>query len=799
MRLLSVIGSQARKRFPRPVRQTLVGLLLIVLVSQTVLGVLAYRAAVDHLRQNDPRQLQNRSEVSFFFAPLRLQVGSSISSGEVIEYLGELGYVESADETPGSFKTGDNTITVTPRAVVFQQLSIRIERHRIDALTAGGQPVMEVQLEPLPMQEFVRYLQNESLREQRVRRTVLVPGAVPELLSDAVISIEDRRFFQHHGIDVFGIARRVLSGQGGGSSLTQQLIKNTIFKGAKGEFWQKYLSFLPANWQRKATDVFLALAAEKMMSKDEILAAYLSVVPLGAAEGVELHGVAVAAQEYFGKNLYELDLAEAAALAGMIHKPSFYLGRARDADYNAITDRRNSVLDLMGRNLPSKYSAAVIDRAKRVPMQFVFANSRRSERPAAAYSRHFVEFAAHNLTLELAQVQSSEGALHVSTTLDFRLQKEATEIAESAARELQKPIARVCRASRTDKVRCSALVPQVALVAMDPQTGQILAMVGGINSNFNYATAKRSPGSVIKPFIYLRSIQRGHIRGQAFTPATILDPQTDELRGYRPEQNIGRKSTVRVGLAKSYNFHAVAAAEAAGLNNTVEFLSQLTGSHPEVSGMAAIGGTAGSETSLLSLVQAYTVFPNNGRLATATFQRSFEQAGVTKDLASTEPRAVADAGAAYVVTQMMRSVVGPRGTAPDFLGLAGFNSDAMVAAKSGTGMVADVWFVALTPRLVVGVWTGLPQNEIPLRLSDGFSGARVAAPIVAKFMRSVRRVRAELLTGDFQLARNVTRLRIDPNANCTTTGGGVEEYFIIGREPPPCRQGGRQQDESLKR
>ena len=233
------------------------------------------------------------------------------------------------------------------------------------------------------------------------------------------------------------------------------------------------------------------------MSKDEILAAYLSVVPLGAVEGVELQGAEAASREYFGKGLPKLSLAQFATLAGMIHRPSFYLTKAREGDYNDLLARRNHVLDLMQSNHPEKYSADVTAGAKAEALQFVFASEQGEERPAEIYSRQFVEFAAKHLPQELAQLRADEGSSQVLTTLDFDLQKEGTEVAESAAQKLQAKVARVCRQQeRAVKVDCASLKPQVALVALDARTGAVLTMVGGVGSQFNYATAKRSPGTM---------------------------------------------------------------------------------------------------------------------------------------------------------------------------------------------------------------------------------------------------------------------------------------------------------------
>jgi membrane peptidoglycan carboxypeptidase len=569
-----MMATQLRKLFPRAVRRRVAMVALVLLSAQTALFVLTYRAAGEHLRRHDPRQLQNRAEISFFYAPPKLRAGAHEKREDLIAYLRELGYEERDDNALESYFVKGETLNLTPRSPTFQMLSITFARERISRIIMAGEAREEAELEPLPMQNFVRYLKDDSLREQRVRRTVIPAGSVPAMLADAVTSAEDRRFFEHHGIDVFGIVWRVANRKGGGSSITQQLIKNTVFKGAKEDFWQEYLRFLPDDWQRKATDVFFALAAEKLMTKDEIMAAYLSVVPLGAADGVEIHGVIAAAREYFGKNASELSLAECAEAAGMIHQPSFYLGRVRQGDESALLARRNYVLDLIGRNHPEKYSAVLIEQAKAEPLHLLSASHSRAQIPAESYSRQFVGLAAKNLPQELAQLRTTEGASQVFTTLDFDLQKDATQLAEATVRDLRPRIARTCAQQQvgnkafdkvTDRAACARLKPQAALVALDARTGAVLALVGGVDSEFNYATARRSPASAIKPFFYLKAVEGGNYLGLPFTAATLIDPQADALSSYRPTENLGRRSSARAGLAKSYNFHAVAAAQAAGL------------------------------------------------------------------------------------------------------------------------------------------------------------------------------------------------------------------------------------------
>jgi hypothetical protein len=371
-----------KKLTTRTVVRRLAAVMACALASQTFLFALVYHAALEHLRRHDPRQLQNRSEVCFYYAPPTVRVGAELSRDELVSYLRELGYEERADDAPGSFSLADNTLAFNPRSTNFQPATITFARDRVSRIASGADELEQVEIEPLPMQNFVRYLSNESLAGQRVRRTVVAAGKVPAQLADAVTSAEDRRFFTHHGVDVFGIAHRLLTHAGGGSSITQQLDKNTIYEGAKDEFWESYLGFLPRSWQRKVTDVFLSLATERVLSKDQILAAYLSVVPLGAVEGVELQGADVAAREYFDKSLPELSLAQSATLAGMVHRPSFYLAKAREGNYDDLLARRNHVLDLLQRNHPEKYSADEIARAKRAK-----ARHRSSRRSISIYRK----------------------------------------------------------------------------------------------------------------------------------------------------------------------------------------------------------------------------------------------------------------------------------------------------------------------------------------------------------------------------------------------------------------------------
>lgn len=729
-------------------RKTSVRVSLVIFAAfWTLLAVLfyaSYGAAIAHLEANKPTEMQNRFELQMFYAPLNLQTGEEFSAANLTEYFRELGYDFLENQTAGSFSATKNSVRFFPRSNVFPNGEIQFEKNRVRKIMANGQSIEKIEIEPLPMRSVIEYVKDDSLREQRVRRVVLTADEIPETLSDAVTSAEDSRFYEHSGIDVFGIGYRVLTFRGGGSSITQQLIKNNVIKGAKEEFWQTWLGFLPETAQRKLMEIPFALAAEEMLDKKQILAGYLSMIPLGASQGVELHGVITASQEYFGKSVAELSLSESATLAGIIHLPSVHVNAARRNDYEKLSGRRNRILDLMRRNHPEKYSIEMIENAKNEPLKFVFASATRTERPADAYSRLFSAYVANHLPENLSEIRESEGNLQIFTTLDYRLQKSATEISEKSLTEITKKVYAECLRQKPKDVDCKTVKPQVSLVAMEAETGEILAMYGGNSLEMNFALTKRSPASAIKPFYYLAALEQGIWNGKPFTPETVINPETDSV-SFRPTKNIGEKSTAAVGLAKSYNFHAVTAAESVGIKTAVEFVGKLTNSQPEINGMSAIGGSKGSETSLLEMVSAYSVFANQGIFVKATSNKFYLQNDQKFTFRKPRGERAASTESATQTNEMMKLVLSGIGTAPNFKRDANLPETVEISGKTGSGMVADLWFFAITPKLIVGVWVGLPNNEIYLEMEQNFTGGKIASPIAAKFFQVLQKSKSDLL------------------------------------------------------
>ena len=386
----------------------------------------------------------------------------------------------------------------------------------------------------------------------------------------------------------------------------------------------------------------------------------------------------------------------------------------------------------------------MIENAKNEPLEFVFASKQRTERPADAYSRLFSAYIANNLPENLAEIRDTEGNLQIYTTLDYHLQKSATQIAEKSIAELSRKVSAECLRQKPQNVDCQTVKPQIALVAMEAETGAILAMFGGQSLEFNFAAARRSPASAIKPFYYLAALESGIWNGKPFTPETIINPETDSV-AFLPTNNIGETSSAAVGLAKSFNFHAVAAAESVGIEKAVRFVGKLTNSNPEKTGMSAIGGSKGSETTLLDLVAAYTIFANRGVSVKAVPHKFYLQ----NDKKFPFPRGKAERFASPESTmqtmEMLKLALSKNGTAPDFKRRADLPDKTEIGGKTGSGMVADLWFFAVTPKIVIGVWVGLPENEIRLEQKQGFTGGKTASPVAAEFLKTLQKSNPDLL------------------------------------------------------
>jgi penicillin-binding protein 1B len=594
----------------------------------------------------------------------------------------------------------------------------------------------------------------------------------------AVLAIEDRRFYQHPGVDPIGIAGAVFSyatGRrtvlAGASTITQQVVRNVFLPRFEG---MTLASARARSMRRKLLEQFLALVLTSRASKDEILELYLNEVPLGQRGSFAIVGVPQAARLFFGKDVRNVSLAEAATIAGVIQQPS---ALSPFAHPDRALERRDVVLGAMAE--AGFVSRAEADRAAAEPLGVV-------ERALEAEAPHFVDFVRRALEDRYPGLTTTTTeAVEVHTTLDLHLQR----LAQDAVRN---GLARVDQLLSRRKRRGTA---EAALISVDPRTGEILAFVGGRSYNrsqFNRAiAARRQPGSIFKPFVFLAAFERASMEGRGdITPTTIvLDepvvfpvaPGSAEIWQPANYQNeYDGPITLRRALALSRNVATVHVAEMAGFESVATFWRTLgVGQPPQPYPSIALGVF---EATPYEIATAYTIFPNMGALRplihTQQIRRGAEDLAVRSR--ADRPRLVARPDTTFLVTNLMRGVIND-GTGAG-VRTAGFSLDA--AGKTGTtNDLRDAWFVGFTPELLTVVWVGFDDNQ-----SLGLSGAQAALPIWTAFMKRALAGRPDV---PFEAPDSVTFAEIDPASGQLATPLCPEhttEAFIEGTEPTElCR------------
>jgi 1A family penicillin-binding protein len=590
-------------------------------------------------------------------------------------------------------------------------------------------------------------------QEQRLQ--VPLARISPNLVR-AVIAIEDQRFYKHGGIDVIRVAGAAVNNtlkfraQQGGSTITQQLARLIFLTPAK-------------TIRRKLQEVVLAMRLERMFTKNEILELYLNKAYFGDG----LHGVEAASLGYFGKHASDLDVAEAALIAGLVKAPSTY---APTVAADRAMARRNVVLGAMRdtRDLDEKTFEAALRRPLRLNDTL-----RREE----AYGQYFKEEVRKQLVDWFGWDRVHLEGLKVETTLDLDMQKAAdAEVARSLA-EIDQRQARLRRSRGTDPL-------QAALVAIDPGTGEIRAMVGGRDfdgSRFNRAMqSRRQPGSAFKPFIYAAALEQG------YTPATLITGLSEPIMTFRgawlPEDDhtAGDAITMRAALRVSSNRAAVRMLQAIGVPAAVQYAKQLgLGEMPDVPSLALGSG----EVTLLSITAAFGAFANEGQLAAPfLIRRVTDGKGEVLYEAEATTQPVVSPATAFLITSMLQDVVNS-GTAWNARQI-GFRLPA--AGKTGTTSdYKDAWFVGYTPHLVTGVWVGYDK---PRTIVNGGYAAELAVPLWARFMTTAtRNDKGEW----FRAPSNIVAVEIDRQSGrrasdaCRRAGDGhvAVEYFVAGTEP----------------
>ena len=659
-----------------------------------------------------------RTDPRIFARPLSIRRGQRVTLPQMVDRLNDLGYAQrSPVEQPGQFAVGRDALAVIPRAGDHAGQTIRFVFAPTTPKGGGGAllSIETLKKRRLDGIEMDAPLLTALIGEGREKRRDVPLAAIPPRMIQAVIAIEDRRFYDHSGVDWIGTVRAVLTNifgsrqyLSGGSTITQQLIRNTFLSSMWGLDKARERTGI-AGVKRKVTEWFMSVALERRLSKDKVLELYLNDVYLGQRGSFAIHGVPEAARLFFGKDVSNLSLVEAATIAGVIQAPPRY---SPFNNPDRAKERRNVVLRAMTET--GFISEDARERAAREPLHAV-ARALESEAP------YFVDY----LTQEIQERTKAAGAVDVYTTLDLHYQR----IAQDAVRE---GLIRVDGMLSKRRPR----VPQAALIAVDPRTGEILAMVGGRSYNqsqYNRAvTSKRQPGSVFKPFVFLAAFERAQQEGRTdITPATIV---VDEPTSFTFNEQVWSPGnydneydgpiTLRRALAHSRNIATVKVAESTGFDNVASVWRRFgIGAPPKGYPSIALGVF---EASPFEIATAYTVFPNLGTIRPLRGLRRIVSEGKDLPIAQRTSKSVADKEATFLVLNMMRSVMN-EGTAAGARS-AGFQLDA--AGKTGTtNDLRDAWFVGFTPELLTVVWVGLDDNR-----ALGLSGSQAALPIWTQFM-----------------------------------------------------------------
>ncbi len=657
-----------------------------------------------------------------FARPLEIHRGQWLSERSLVDRLNDLGYSQRARaEIPGEFTVGDRSLTLVARGGTAEGRTVRFTFNPrapgiVPAAAASGKPAVTSVIDrievdgrgPADQVTLDAPLITALITATREKRRRVSLSLIPRQMVQAVLAIEDRRFREHPGIDPIRIVGAVFTNLRGNrsylvgaSTITQQLVKNFFLTPEK-------------SFRRKLQEQFLALVLETRASKDEILELYLNEVYLGQRGSFAIHGVAEASRLFFGKDVTNLSLAEAATIAGVIQAPYTW------SPFSSATrarDRRNVVLQSMVDAGYVKQDEA--ERAGREPVKVV-AQALETEAP------YFVDLLGQTLADQYPGLLAGNQPVDVFTTLDMDLQRIAQDAVTAGLAQVDALLARRKRPDRA----------QVALLAIDPRTGDVLALVGGRSysqSQFNRAwSAKRQPGSVFKPFVYLAAFEEAAAMGRTdLTPATMVDDEPTTFmsgdkewtpRNYEDEYD--GEITLRRALAVSRNIATIKVAEMTGYDKVADLWRRFGSATPPRPYPSIALGVF--EATPFEVATAYTVFPNLG--VVRPLRPILRIVSAARDLPVPDQpvRRVTRPDTTFLVTNMMRSVIN-EGTGFGARA-AGFALDA--AGKSGTtNDMRDAWFVGFTPDLLTVVWVGFDDNQ-PL----GLSGSVAALPIWTRFM-----------------------------------------------------------------
>ena len=713
---------------------------------------------------------QNTTQI--FSAPEYISVGQAWSAEDLTTYLTRIGYRPEVDENSlGEFTVERNTVDIRPSKLSYfggsNALAVQFSGKSIHAIRplAGGANLDTAQIEP----ELITNL-FDSAREKR--RPVRYEDLPPELVH-AILSAEDKRFFDHGGFDFIRIV---------GAAWADLRHSSTHYQGASTITMQVARTFFFSNertWRRKVAEAMVSAELEQRFNKQQIFELYANEVYLGNRGSFGIRGFSEASVAYFGKDMRQLSLGECAYLAGIIRAPNYYSSADRHPERGP--QARDRVLTQM---LENKYiTAEELEAAKHSPLKIVHTATSGSEAP------YFVDMVKDHLLDKFSESELLSQNFRVYTTLDPALQRAAVAAVDAGVKNVDLLLAKKYEKWRKEAAKKGSTDPipqvQIALVALDPRTGEIKAVIGGRDygqSQLNHALAHRQPGSVFKPFVYAAAFDNAVDNVQpVITPATTIDdePTTFEFDGkeYTPN-NYGERFmghvTVRDALTNSLNVATVKVAEMIGYGRVVQIARQMgLGNNIQPTPAVALGAY---EMTAIDVAAGYTAFADGGVRAEPEFLHTVVSAdGSVLEKFTPQTRQVLDPRVAFLVTSLLKDVLN-KGTA------AGVRARGFTLPAAGkTGTSRDGWFAGYTSNLLTVIWIGFDDNR-----DLGFTGGATVAPVWADFMIRATALPAYRDVRDFTAPEGVQSVLIDPDSlelatpNCPTTR---EEVYVAGSAP----------------
>ena len=699
------------------------------------------------------------NSAKIFAAPESVAVGDALTPADIGTELRRSGYTESRSNPVGYYQLQANAISVYPGPdSYFDQEAgvIRFKNGHISQIVSlqDNTARNQYQLEPTLIQ---------AMSGQREKRRMVKFSDLPRMLVDAVTSIEDKRFFQHAGFDPIRIVKAIYVDirerrkDQGASTLSMQTARMFFLTQDK-------------HWTRKLAEAVITLQLEQKLSKEEIFEYYANQVDLGFRGTFHIVGFGQASEAYLGKELGTITLPEAAQLAGMIQRPG-YFDPFRHPD--RLRERRNIVLLLMKQNgvINDHDYQLAID----APLTVAKTGSTSVEAP------YFVDMVNDTLQNMFQDADFQSNAYRIYTTIDMRLQRAATEAVRLGMAGVDEQIKKQRRFKGETPPS-----PQVALVALDPHTGEVKALVGGRNyglSQLNHVLRQRQPGSIFKPFVYAAALNTGVDGGpQVLTASTtVVDEPTTfyfDNQEYSPK-NFDKKFigtvTLRYALAHSLNVPTVKVAELTGFDQVVAMANR-AGMNYRIRATPAVALGAYDITPL-EAAGAYTLFSNDGAYVKPSFLSLVRsQDGKVIYRNKVEPKQTLDPRVSYLVTNLMEEVL-RSGTGAAVRPRYKF----MVPAAGKTGTSRDGWFAGFTTELLCIVWVGFDDNR-----DLDLEGAKSAAPIWGEFMSRALAYREYRDAKAFRAPSGIVSVEIDPETGYAATVSCPKhqtEVYIAGTEP----------------